>query len=108
MSTILRSKPLARTINAAVPTTGIAVDLRPTSHGGRTPRQVQVTSDVLAFVGSGASASPPPPTTPNTGYHEAGATMVYTLGGGREAADDYWYVYAAAGTADVRVTVFGS
>ena len=103
---VLRSKPLGRAVSAAVPTTGTAFDIRPSNFGGHTVRQVQVTSDALAFVAFGPAASPPSPTTVNSVYHEAESTMIYTLGGVRED-EHYFYVYAASGTADVRLSYFG-
>lgn len=103
---VLRSKPLGRGTNAAVSTTGVAFDMRPTVFNGRQVHQVQVTSDVLAFIAWGPAASPPTPTTTNSTYHEADSTMIYTLGGVRED-ELYFYVYAATGTAEVRVSFFG-
>lgn len=103
---VLRSKPLGRAANAAVSTTGAAFDIRPTTFGGRPVHQVQVTSDGLIFVAWGPAASPPTPTTTNSTYHEAGSTMIYTLGGVRED-EHYFYAYAVTGTADVRVSFFG-
>lgn len=103
---MLRSEPLGRVANAAVDTDGIAIDLRPSTYGDVPPRQIEVTSDVLAFVGTGDASTPPAPTTTNSAYHEAGATMLYTLDGKRER-HNYWYVYAVTGTADVRASLFG-
>ncbi len=103
---VLRSKPLGRGVNAAVDTDGVAFDMRPSVFAGKTVHQVQMTSDALAFVAWGSAATPPAPTTVNTTYHEAGSTMVYTLGGVRED-ERYFYVYAVTGTVDVRVSFFG-
>lgn len=103
---VLRSKPLGRGIDAAVTTAGAAFDIRPRTFGGKTVHQVQVTSDALTFVAWGPSAAPPAPTTTNSTYHEAGSTMVYTLGGVRED-ERYFYVYAVAGTTEIRVSFFG-
>lgn len=103
---VLRSKPLGRAIDAAVDTDGIAVDMRPSVFAGKTVHQVQVTSGALAFVAWGPAALPPAPTTTNTAYLEAGATMVYTMGGVRED-ELYFYVYAVTGTVEVRLSFFG-
>jgi hypothetical protein len=102
----MRSEPLGRAADATVDTDGIAIDLRPVTYGGVTPRQIEITADVLCFIGNGASATPPAPTTTNTAYHEAGTTMLYTLDGKR-ARKNYWYVHAVTGTADVRASLFG-
>lgn len=102
----MRSEPLGRATDAAVDADGIAFDLRPETYGGATPRQLELTADVLCFVGNGAAAVPPAPTTANTAYHEAGSTMLYTLDAKRERKN-YWYVYAVAGTAEIRISVFG-
>ena len=72
---MLRSEPLGRVANAAVDTDGIAIDLRPSTYGDVPPRQIEVTSDVLAFVGTGDASTPPAPTTTNSAYHEAGAAI---------------------------------
>jgi hypothetical protein len=102
----MRSEPLGRAADAAVDTDGIAIDLRPATYGDVTPRQIELTADVLCFIGNGASATPPAPTTTNTAYHEAGTTLLYTLDGKR-ARKNYWYIYAVSGTADVRAGLFG-
>jgi hypothetical protein len=102
----MRSEPLGRAANATVATTGIAIDMRPVTYNGVTPRQIEITADVLCFVGVGLTGPPPAPTTTNSAYHEAGTTMLYTLDGKR-ARKNYWYIYAVAGTADVRAGLFG-
>jgi hypothetical protein len=102
----VRSEPLGRAANAAVDTGGIAIDLRPATYGDVTPRQIEITADVLCFIGNGNSATPPTPTTTNSAYHEAGTTMLYILDGKR-VRKNYWYIHAVTGTADVRASLFG-
>jgi len=102
----VRSEPLGRAANATVSTAGIAIDMRPATYEGVTPQQIEITADVLCFIGAGLTNTPPTPTTTNSAYHEAGSTMLYTLDGKRKRKN-YWYVYAVIGTADVRASLFG-
>lgn len=95
-----RSRSIARTTNAAVPTAGAAF-ARPR---GASQVKIKVGSD--AYVGRGATASPPAATATNSVYLDANEQEIWDLDA-RGGVDAYVYVYAVIGTASVKLSWYG-
>jgi hypothetical protein len=98
----MRTKPISRATQLAIPTTGQAFAIPATAP----IRQIKLKVSAAAYVGIGASASAPTAADTNTTYQESGE-LVYTLDGVPQTDGAYFYVYAVSGTIDGFVSYYG-
>lgn len=102
MCQIVRTKPIGRDEDAAVPTTGVAFAI-PTEVACRV---VRITTGADAYVGIGADDEAPAASESNSVHHKSGTTDYY-LDGIPQRDGSYVYVYSQATTIACDISFLG-